>query len=562
MTEKPSRRLTIFYFVVLFLFGLILWRFFDLSVLKHSYYKAQAKNQYQTAKKVPGERGKIYAGSDQFPLATNLEKYAVWAVPKNIKEPKNIAEKLARLLDQNPEEIFNAINNQKLYIPPLKRGLELDQAQKILKEDMAGILVVPESQRFYPEGPLAAHLLGFVNKEGKGQYGIEGYFDDELRGIEGELVYEKDTQGRFISLPKKKPSRPGSGLILTIDRNIQYIIEQKLAEGMEKFAAEGGTIIVQNPKTGAILGMASSPNFDPNNYAQLKPEEQNVFLNPATSSQWEPGSVFKPLVMAAAIDKGVVEPETEGTFSNFTVVQGYEIHTAQDKAFGKETMTQVLENSDNVAMVWLTEKLGKEDLGKYIKDFGFGVKSGIDLEAEEAGNVLPLRQWREINRATMSFGQGIAMTPIQLTSAFSALANKGILMRPFVVSKVIREGGEVLETKPKEARRVIKEETAAKIAGMLVSVVEKGHGKKAKVEGYKVAGKTGTAQIPKKEGGYEENAHIGSFAGFFPADDPQITMLVKFNRPQNVEFAESSAAPIFGEIAAWMVNYLGIKASP
>ncbi|MBI4030019.1 penicillin-binding protein 2 [Candidatus Berkelbacteria bacterium] len=561
MTINPGRRLTIFYFVVLLCFGLILWRFFDLSIIKHSYYKAQAAKQYQTAKKVPGERGKIYAGSDQFPLATNLEKYQVMAVPKNIKDKKITAEKLAALLDLNEKEIFSAINNQKLYIPPLKRGLELDQAQKIIKEDLAGILVIPESQRFYPEGPLAAHLLGFVNKEGKGQYGLEGYWDDELRGIEGELVYEKDTQGRFISLPKKKPSRAGSGLILTIDRNIQYMIEQKLSEGVEKFAAEGGTIIVQNPKTGAILGMASSPNFDSNNYSQFAPEEQSVFLNPVTSLQWEPGSVFKPIAMAAAIDKGVVEPETEGTFSNFTVVQGYEIHTAQDKAFGKETMTQVLENSDNVAMVWVTEKLGKEDFSKYIKDFGFGLKTGIDLEAEEAGNVMPLRQWREINRATMSFGQGIAMTPIQLVSAFSALANKGVLMRPYVVSKVIRENNDILLTQPKEVRRVIKEETAAKITGMLVSVVEKGHGKKAGVENYKVAGKTGTAQIPKKEGGYEESAHIGSFAGFFPAEDPKITMLVKFNRPQNVEFAESSAAPIFGELAAWMVNYLGIPAN-
>jgi len=236
-------------------------------------------------------------------------------------------------------------------------------------------------------------------------------------------------------------------------------------------------------------------------------------------------------------------------------VQGYKIHTAQDKAFGRETMTQVLENSDNVAMVWVSEKMENSQMYQYFENFGFGKKTGIEMDTETPGLLRPLAQWRPVNKATAAFGQGISITPLQMISALGTIANKGKLLKPKIVDKIIYSDGKEEPVTTQEVRQVIKEDTANKIVAMMVSVVERGHGKKAQVEGYKVAGKTGTAQVANPAGGYFTDRSIGSFGGFFPASDPQIVMLVRLDNPKNVEFAESSAAPLFGEIAKWLVNY-------
>jgi cell division protein FtsI/penicillin-binding protein 2 len=271
---------------------------------------------------------------------------------------------------------------------------------------------------------------------------------------------------------------------------------------------------------------------------------------------------MKGVTMAAAIDKGLVEPDTKpddlpGGFKNMLTIDGYEIHNSTDTSYGFETMTQVLENSDNIGMVWVANKMGDEVMGQYLKDFGFGGKTGIDVESESQGNYEDPAHWRDVHRATISFGQGISVTPIQMVQAYSAIANKGKLVKPHLLDKVISPTGEQKQIQTTEVRQVIKEETAKKVTDMLVSVVEKGHGKAAKVEGYKVAGKTGTAQVANKDGkGYEEDAHIGGFIGFAPAEDPKFVMLVKLDRPTAVKFAESSAAPVFGEIAQWLLtNY-------
>jgi len=574
-TDLFHRRLIFITAIFLLLAMVCFARLFQKQVLEHKSYLAMAKNQYFTQKDIPAKRGKIFAkegvttvselgakNKGLFPLATDIQEYQILAVPKNIKNREDTALKLSAILGMSKDEIFAQINNNKPYIPPLAKHLNKDKADQVAALNITGVLTATEQDRYYPEGSLAAHILGFVNFEGQGNYGLEGFYNDELKGFIGNLLAEKDTKGRFISIEGETAAQNGTDLVLTIDHNIQYMVEEKLKEGIKQYGAEGGTIIVQNPKTGAILAMASQPSFDPNQFNQVPQEQQNVFSNPAIASSWEPGSVFKPIVMAAALDTGTVEPDTQGVFSNMTTVQGYEIHTAQDKAFGRETMTQVLENSDNVAMVWVSEKLGKDNLYKYVRDFGFGDASGIDLQGEAKGEVSDLKQWRDINRATISFGQGIAVTPVQLISAISTIANGGKLMKPYIVDKMVRYDGKEIITEPKQVRQVIKEETAQKLTAMLVSVVAKGHGKKAGVEGYKIAGKTGTAQIPNSSGGYEEKAHIGSFAGFFPADNPQISILVKFIKPKNVEWAESSAAPVFGQLADWLISYYQIPPTP
>lgn len=543
-------------------------RLFQKQVLEHKLYEAKANEQHLIRQELQAKRGTIYLEdfgknqtSEKFPIAINIAKYSVPVVPKNIKDKNAAAEKISAILGAPKEEIFNKINNNRLYIPPLARRLEAAKADAINNLKLEGISAVPEETRFYPEGSLASHVLGFVNNEGDGKYGIEGYFNEQLKGYNGSLVAERDTKGRSINIGGETKPVDGSDLYLTIDHNIQFLAEQKLKEGIERYAADSGTIIVQNPKTGAILAMASWPTFDPNKFNEVPQDQMGVFLNPAIAKVWEPGSIFKTVAMSIALETKKVEPTTEGDFSNYVVVDGKEIHTAQDKAFGHETMTNVLENSDNVAMVWVMDKVGNDDFFKYLNEYNFGAKFGIEMDGETTGSVLRFRDWRNISRATMSFGQGVSVTPLQMVSALSAMANQGKLMKPYLVEAMIDSNGKDIATKPKEIRQVISPDAAKKIGEMMASVVMNGHGKKAQVAGfdYQIAGKTGTAQVPDDKGGYEESKHIGSFGGFFPVADPKIAMLVKFDNPKNTEWAESSAAPIFGEVASWLIKYLGIQ---
>lgn len=546
-----------------FLFAIIIFiRLFQHSIIDHSKYTALAKDQYTMSKTIEPRRGQIYAqdfaSGERYPLATNLEKYNINIIPKNVQDKKEVSEKLAQLLDIKKEEIFEKINNNKPYIPPIKKKVEKETADKIIDLKLDGILITPEDVRYYPEGNFAGQVLGFVNDENLGNYGIEGYYNSILKGEGGKVTTEKDALGRAITIDASQTIRDGSSLVLTIDHNVQYMAEQKLKESIDKYSADNGSVIIMNPKTGGIIAMASYPSYDPNKFYEAA-SNQDIFIDPAIAKVWEPGSILKPMTMGAAMDLGKVEPDTEEVFSNMTVVQGYEIHTAQDKAFGRETMTQVLENSDNVAMVWVADKVGNDDLYKYLEKFGFGQETGVDLSGEVAGSMPKLANWNDIARSTIAFGQGVSLTPLEVLVSYAVIANGGKYVKPYVVEKVIKSSGEEIETQPKIGSEVIKPEIAAKLTGMLVSVVERGHGKKAKVLGFSVAGKTGTAQIPNPEGGYYEDQHTGSFAGFLPAQDPKFAMIVRLENPKNVEWAESSAAPTFGEIAQWLVNYYQIQ---
>lgn len=555
--ENWSKRLNLIIGLIIFAAAILGFRLFEKQILEHNTYLKAAEGQYILKKELPAQRGKIYA-SDMFPLATNRQYYQVMTTPKNIKNADEAAEKLAPILGLEKEKIFTALNNDKVYIPPLKKGLTEEEGDKIAALKLRGVVVLPESRRFYPEQELAAHILGFVNFENRGQYGLEGYFDNQLRGFEGEMSAEKDTKGRFFSIEEKIEPQNGADYVLTIDHNIQFQAEMILKEAVENYQADGGFIGIVEPKTGAVLAMAGFPAFDPNKFNEEAEQDQERFNNPGIASPWEPGSVFKPLIMAAAINEGKVQPETEGVFGNYVTVDSYEIHTSTDEAYGRETMTKVLENSDNVAMVWVSELLGKELEFRYLKDFGFGRKTGIELDTEAEGQVLDQKKWSNTQRATIAFGQGISVTPIQLLAAFSSVANGGKLLKPYIVSEVQTTDNHHDVTQQQEIKRVINEDTANKVKDMLVSVVQNGHGKKAAVPGYQVAGKTGTAQVPKPGGGYYDDRHIGSFIGFAPANDPKFVMLVRLDNPKNVKWAEESAAPTFGKMAKWLLNYFRV----
>jgi cell division protein FtsI/penicillin-binding protein 2 len=535
------------------------YRLFSKQVLEHGEYKAQAESQYGVTKEIPANRGKIYA-SDLFPLATNSRLFELLVVPRQIKSENKmeVATKLAPFVEKPAKEIFDQINNDKYYIPPLKKKIEEKEAKQIKDLKLDGVTLVSVSVRIHPEGQLASQVLGFVDASNEGRYGLESYYNDELKGIGGEIFGKKDTRGRLFDLAENLLPKNGTDFVLTLDHNIQYQAEIVLEKAVKDYDSDSGSIVIMDPPTGKILGMANFPSYNPDEYNLVPSEAQSVFNNETISSAWEPGSIFKPLIMAVAIDLGLVEPDTTEVFSNMVKVDSYEIHTSTNEAYGEETMTQVLENSDNVAMVWLSEKIGKEKMYEYIKNYGFGRKSGIELDNENAGKVDDMKNWSNTQRATIAFGQGITTTPLQMTTATNAIANKGKLMQPYIIEKAINSSDQEETTQPKEIASVISSETAAKVVGMMVSVVENGHGKKAAVEGYKVAGKTGTAQVPKPGGGYYPDRHIGSFVGFAPVSNPKFTMLVRLNNPKAVEWAESSAAPAFGEMARWLLDYFRV----
>lgn len=540
----------------------VIFRLFQKQVVEHDAYVAMAKNQQVTSKENLAKRGSVLIHDDlessgsTIEAALDIDKYEVSVVPKNLKDKKDTATKLSSILGIGYDEIFNKINNDKVYLPPLAQGLASEVADKINKEDITGVIVSPQFSRYYPENNLLSQVLGFVNADGKGTYGIENYYNSELTGYSGKTTAEKDTLGRMIDVLSTDPPKDGDTIVLTIDRSVQYFVEKALEKALTDYQADSGSIIIVEPKTGRIIAMANKPDFNPNEYSKITAENLGVFVNQAIAGAWEPGSIMKPITMAAAIEQGKVTPETTGDYGNYVTVDGHEIHTATDVAYGHETMTQVLENSDNVAMVDVSNKLGNQAEYDNLVKFGLLNKTGIDTSGETVGQVPKLKDWRNISRATISFGQGITVTPIQIIMAYAALANGGKLVEPHLVDKIISSTGEETNIQPKEVSQVISAETAAKIRDMLVSVVVNGHGKKAAVPGFSVAGKTGTAQIAKADGsGYEEELFNGSFAGFAPANDPKFAMIVRLNKPKTVKFAESSATPVFGQIANYLLNY-------
>lgn len=418
-----------------------------------------------------------------------------------------------------------------------------------------------EAYRFYPEGNISSHLIGFVGYGGDdraGQNGIEGYFEKELKGMPGSVRAERDAKGELIIINDREyqPSVDGSDIILTIDHTIQYNACQKLNQAVRKHGADGGSVIIMDPKTGAVWAMCAYPDYDPNNYREVK--NISVFNNPAIFDQYEPGSIFKALTMAAALDTGKVKPDTTYTDTGNVSIAGYNIQNSDKKANGVVNMSKVLELSLNTGVIFAMRQATPKVFVDYVKKFGFGERTGIELQGESLGDIrsLDIKKNNELYAATASFGQGIAVTPIQMVSAFGAMANGGILMKPYIVKEIVRPDGERVITQPRQIRRAVSERTSMLIGGLLVNVVEFGHGKKAGVPGYWIGGKTGTAQVARKDGrGYEANAHNGSFAGYGPIDDPAFVMLVRIDHPRDVEWAESSAAPLFGELAKFVLDY-------
>ncbi len=401
--------------------------------------------------------------------------------------------------------------------------------------------------------------LSLVLGEKKGYFGLEGYYDRQLRGRQGRLYMIKDALGNPILTDIREDKKvDGRTLVTSIDRSIQYIVDNSLDQALKRYEAEGGSVIVMDTKTGKILASSSYPKFDPQKYYEYKGD---TYTNPAVSILYEPGSTFKPLVVAAGIYAGLVKPSTVCTKCNGPVRVGeYTIKTWNNKYFANSTINDVLVHSDNTGMVFVGDKLGIDGMIKYIKEFGFGDTTGIDIQGEGTGVIRNPKNWSRIDLATASFGQGLSVTPIQLITAINAIGNGGKLLKPMIVDKIITEDNKTIELKPTIVRQVIKEETARQVADMMVNAVEDGESKFAKIPNYRVAGKTGTAQIPV-EGHYDPTNTNASFVGFFPAEDPQVTMLVVINKPKSSIYGSETAAPLFFSIARSIIQQYNIPAS-
>ncbi|MCX6763838.1 MAG: penicillin-binding protein 2 [Candidatus Moranbacteria bacterium] len=546
--------------------GAIIFRLYSLQVVAYEDYRLLAEGQHTLFSKLIPKRGEIFFQDKDkpYPAAVNQETKLAYAVPKEIENREETAKFISATLGLDEKILLEKFSNPEDQYEPLKHRLTDEEIQKIEDQKLAGIHLADETYRYYPSGELAANLLGFVGWNGDellGRYGIEGYFDKDLKGEIGNLESNRDTLGRWISVGKRllTPAKDGTGVVLTIDHIIQYEAERILKGAMEKFQAENGLIIVMEPETGKILAMAQAPGFDPNQYGEVA--DASVFRNLSVSSPYECGSVFKTITLASAIDAGKINPDT--TYNDTGLVQeaGYGIKNSDEKAYGKQTMTQVLEKSLNTGAIFAEKQLGNRGFYDYVTRFGFGETTGVEIAGESAGSIANLKNLKSaIQFFTASFGQGITITPIQLVSAFASIANGGVLMKPQITEKVIYSDGQEQTVNPQEIRRVISPETAVKISEMLRSVVVNGHGKRADVPGYQVAGKTGTAQVASTTSqGYETGKSIGSFAGFAPLDNPKFAVLVKMENPKTVQWAESSAAPTFGELMKFLLEYADIE---
>lgn len=553
------------YFIILFA---ITARLFYWQVIRFDDLSAMADQQHLVSFRLEAPRGLILS-SDGSVLGSNEPRFLLYGLPKEIKDVDRdkVALKIAEVLTSvNPPDFQSLRENlraklfQDLYWVNLEKDLDLETKVKIEKLDISGIGFENQTTRFYPEASSAAHVLGFVGADAVGKdtgyFGIEGYYNGQLRGVGGVMTEEKDARGLPILMGKffKQAPKKGNDVVLNIDRTVQYIVEKKLKAGVEKYGAKSGSAVVMDPKTGAILAMASFPNYDPNNFAGYPKEH---YKNPIVADSYEPGSTFKVLVMAAALSEDLVEPDTVcDNCSGPVSISGYSIRTWNNKYQKDLTMTDTIIHSDNTGMVFVGRKLGVDKFYDYIQKFGFGRLTGIDLQDETSPDIRPKGSWKEIDLATASFGQGIAATSLQVVRGVASIANGGKIMEP-QIAKEIRGTDKVTKIKPKVLGQPISEEAAKAVTEMMVRAVKEGEARVFAPKGFKVAGKTGTAQIPVA-GHYDPNKTIASFVGFAPADDPKFVMLVRYQEPSSSIFGAETAAPTFFEIAKELFNYYNI----
>lgn len=584
---------------------LVLFKLFYLQVLNHDKYQVLAEKQHWLTLEIPAARGEILS-SDGFKLASNEEAYLVFAVPPEIKDKDEVVKQLVAIL--GPEQILGTAKNVKLeegecavsedltklaieqlaeqlsqpdrFYLPIAHKVPIELRDKIANLNLPGIYFETEQKRVYPEGNLAAHVLGFVGKndagEDQGYFGLEGYYNGDLSGQPGFSSLERDAQGKPIPVGGAELTNPENGrtLVLTINRELQYLLEKKLAEGVKKYGASDGTVILLEPSSGKILALADYPTFEPEDWTNYLKEQSDVgkidiFRDIAVSSAYEPGSVLKSVTMSAALETGVVTPQTTYNDSGPIQIGGHLIKTWDNKYHEEIDIAQILQLSNNTGAAWAAQKMGFSQYWQFVKRFHLDEPAGIDLEGESGGIVKQYDEWGEIDLATAAFGQGIAVTPLRLAMIFGTIANDGVMMKPRLVDKIIDENDQIpnskfqkiIEVKPEEVGTVISKETAQTMKEMLQSVIEKGEFKwfvkNAGMDKFSIAGKTGTAQIP--EGGqYDPHKTQVTFVGFAPVENPKFVLLVKMSKPTTSTYSAETAVPLWLLMAKELMLHFGI----
>ncbi len=565
--KNTDVRLEFFRYALVAFASVIVLKLFLVQIIDNNFYQALASGQHEIFRELFPERGTVFVhdlkDESLVPVATNQQLAHVYADPRKVEDPEEVANSLAKVFgydEEKVEKLIKRLDQPNDPYEPIATEVSRETLDRLLAMDLKGVFHFMEESRLYPEPSMSGHLLGFVGSDSEGvesgKYGIEGYFDEILAGKPGFIRSEKDIAGRLIAVADRsiEPAQDGADIVLTLDRTLQYKACTTLDKAVQKHGADSGSIIVVEPSTGRVLAMCGAPDFNSREFGKV--ESINSFNNPATFAAYEPGSIFKPFTMAGALDAGAVTPDTSFEDTGSVMVDGWPkpLGNAEGKVYGWSDMTKVLEDSINTGMIFAMRQMGQDNFIDYVKRFGFGEKTGIELDKELAGNIISLEKESEIYSATATFGQGITTTPIQIAMAYAAIANGGILKKPQIIDEIRYDDGTVEIRAPQDVRQVISSKTARTLGAMLVSVIEHGHGKHAAVPGYYIAGKTGTAQVANS-GGYSNDYTIGSFAGFGPVEEPKFAMVVRIDNPKGVIWAESTAAPLFGEMAEFLLQY-------
>jgi len=556
MSRKKGKWLKIriisFMFVFVMLFGVLLYQAFNLQVVSSGDLKTLARKQHIKSLHLQPERGLILDCNGE-KLAASIMMDSVCAEPPRIADQEKAASQLAAIFPESKGQILARMKNAKHFCW-IARLVSPEQAAAVKNLKIDGVYLIKEPKRVYPNKMLAGPLIGFVGVDSNGLEGLELKYDNQLKRKPEEIVWARDAKGNSLflqeSLTAKKKDK-GYNILLTIDSRIQYLVDSQLNEAVQRTGAKGGIAIAMDPKTGAILAMSQEPGFNPNTFHKTSAESKK---NRSVADSFDPGSTFKPFVAAAALEEGVAK-ETDRFYceNGSYAVANRVFHEAQRHKYGSLTFREVLKYSSNIGSIKISQKLGKEKFYKYITDFGFGSKTGIDLPGEASGILRHCNQWTNVDASAIAFGQGISVTAIQITTALAAIANGGLLMKPYIVRGFTdAEGNLIKEFPPTVVRRVISIETAATMASVLTDVVgaPDGTGKRARIENIPVAGKTGTSQkfdfAARK---YSSERVRTSFMGFFPSDNPKMVLFVMIDEPKRDKWGGVAAAPVFRNIS-------------
>ena len=540
-------------------------RLVQLQVIDHGQYAAEARDIHVAKETVTGRRGALL-DRNGYPLAASKDTYDVMVETKAWKDANAANESaaaIAAVTNGDPKEMVSTVQGAEVYEIAVARGLEFEAASTIRELGLRGVRLLRSSTRVHPEGNLAAQLLGFVGRDNTGLTGLEADLEALIGGARDTVIFERDGLGNQLAVgdPNQRDPEPGSQVVLSIDRFVQRMAERELDRAIKDHKASGGTIIAVQPKTGEILAMASRPSFDITNPDLSDESKLALFRNRAITDQYEPGSVFKLITAAAAVDLGLVNPNSWWYDAGVVNVDGWTIRNWDLSANGSQTVTQILAKSLNTGAAWLAQELGPEQFYDYIYKFGFGEASGSGLGGEVAGRVRTPENdsanWRSVDMATNSFGQGISVTPLQMVMAVAALANEGKLMKPMLVKEVIGPHDNEQVSEPEVARQVVSADTARTLLDMMGVVVQGIPRSFLNIQGYEVGGKTGTANIASATGSYK-GTYISSFIGVAPLEDPQLVILVKIDEPKDVAWGTVVAAPAFNRIAQAALAYFKI----